>query len=65
MRTEENPLTAYNVTEESKRQLYIGGERSDSIEMSGRLLGGCLDCLNNLVGTKFDRVAEFNAKYKK
>ena len=31
---------------------------------SGRLLGGCLDCLVNLLGTRFDRTAEFVERYK-
>lgn len=31
---------------------------------SGRLLGGCMDCLVNLLGTKYDRVAEFTEKYQ-
>ncbi len=63
LKTEENPLAPYNVTEESVRRLYIGNKKVDSLTMSGRLLGGCLDCLNNLVGTKFDKVAKFNEKY--
>lgn len=33
-------------------------------EMSGRLIGGCMDCLVNLLGTRFDRVKEFNEKYQ-
>ena len=31
--------------------------------MSGRLLGGCLDCLVNLCGTRYDQVSQFNGKY--
>jgi muramoyltetrapeptide carboxypeptidase LdcA involved in peptidoglycan recycling len=30
-----------------------------SIEMQGVILGGCLDVLANLVGTRFDRMEEF------
>ena len=33
--------------------------------MQGRLLGGCMDCLVNLLGTRFDRVKDFTEKYKK
>ena len=36
----------------------------NNFTMQGRLLGGCLDCLSNLAGTKYDKVAEFNEKYK-
>ncbi len=32
--------------------------------MEGRLIGGCLDILDLLVGTEFDRVDEFLEKYK-
>ena len=34
------------------------------IDFSGRLLGGCMDCLVNLLGTKYDQVTEFTEKYK-
>ena len=34
------------------------------IKLSGRLLGGCMDCLVNLLGTKYDKVAEFTKRYK-
>lgn len=33
------------------------------ITMSGRLIGGCLDCLVHLVGTPYDRVSEFADRY--
>jgi muramoyltetrapeptide carboxypeptidase LdcA involved in peptidoglycan recycling len=32
--------------------------------MSGRLLGGCVDLLVLHTGTKYDKVKEFNEKYK-
>ena len=32
--------------------------------MRGRLLGGCVDCLVNLLGTKCDYVNQFNERYK-
>ncbi len=34
------------------------------VVFTGRLLGGCMDCLVNLLGTKYDKVAEFTEKYK-
>ena len=37
---------------------------SEQIGMSGRLLGGCMDCLVNLLGTKYDKVTEFAEHYK-
>lgn len=47
-----------------------GAERNSSkcestvIEYEGRLLGGCMDCLVTLIGTKYDKVTEFTEKYK-
>lgn len=32
--------------------------------MQGRLIGGCMDCLVNLTGTKFDRVGDFLEAYR-
>lgn len=37
---------------------------NDEINMSGRLLGGCLDVLLNLVGTRFDNTVNFINQYK-
>ncbi|MDE7187220.1 MAG: LD-carboxypeptidase [Lachnospiraceae bacterium] len=34
------------------------------IDYTGRLLGGCMDCLVNLTGTKYDKVTEFTERYK-
>ncbi len=34
------------------------------IDCTGRLLGGCMDCLVNLTGTKYDKVTEFTERYK-
>lgn len=47
----------------------IGGNGAEtdepvSINFSGRLLGGCVDCMVNLLGTKYDNVNAFTEKYK-
>lgn len=34
------------------------------IEFCGRLIGGCQDVINSLVGTKYDRVGKFLYKYR-
>lgn len=49
--------------------LVIAGERADAadtpqIDFSGRLLGGCVDCLVNLLGTGYDRVTDFAERYQ-
>ncbi len=54
----------WNTTEEFLLQAFEGTEPVRKVQMSGRLLGGCLDCLSVLCGTKYDRVQEFNEKYK-
>lgn len=40
----------------------LRGEKE--IEISGRLIGGCQDVINGLVGTKYDKVKKFLHKYK-
>lgn len=78
--SENNPLAPLNATEPFKLSAYIDGRlyRSSDTEeqysneiqnvdlsVEGRLLGGCLDILNILAGTQYDRVREFNNKYEK
>ena len=60
----EDPLVPYNLTEELDMKCFVGLERSDTAQFHGRLLGGCLDVLANLVGTRFDRVTEFVENYR-
>ena len=73
-RDEEHPYRPYNLTEKTILHRFIGDgeplsrdpalrDEPGHIEMSGRLLGGCLDCLVNLCGTKYDQVSQFNKKY--
>jgi muramoyltetrapeptide carboxypeptidase LdcA involved in peptidoglycan recycling len=61
LKDEEHPLAPYHVTEPFHLRTNI---QKSEFKVSGRLLGGCLDCLSNLVGTRFDRVKEFGEKYK-
>ncbi len=35
-----------------------------NVDISGRLIGGCIDCLQYLIGTRFDFVKDFVEKYK-
>lgn len=41
------------------------GRAEAEIAMEGRLLGGCLDCLVNLLGTKYDNVVNYIEHYRK
>lgn len=67
----EHPLLPYHVTEPRQIKAYNKGvfmdspdKITDEIRMSGRLLGGCMDCLVNLLGTKYDKTVEFTQKYE-
>ena len=71
LKDEENPLVPYNTTEPRVLKVFKQGEFIDEpenllkeITMSGRLLGGCMDCLINLIGTNYDKTKEFIEKYK-
>lgn len=37
----------------------------ESINVTGRIIGGCLDIINDLFGTRFDNTKNFIEKYKK
>ncbi|MDE7269237.1 MAG: LD-carboxypeptidase [Acetatifactor sp.] len=62
----EHPLVPYHVTEERRLRTFVGKRPADgeSVQMKGRLLGGCMDCLVNLLGTRFDRTGDFLERYK-
>ena len=73
---EPDPLEPYQVSERTIYKYFLpdnktkadmpisGDDFKDSIKLKGRLLGGCLDLLTLLVGTKYDKVEEFLEKYK-
>ncbi len=67
LKDEGNPCAPYNLTEQLKIRSFLGRAETDGAEelrFSGRLLGGCTDCLVNLLGTRFDRTGEFAEKYR-
>lgn len=59
LKDEEHPLEPYHVTEPGVYRLFVSEER----HFSGRLIGGCMDCLVNLLGTRYDGVRAFQEKY--
>ena len=61
LKDEDHPLEPYHVTEDFR--LHSKNAQA-GIPFGGRLLGGCLDCLTNLVGTRYDKVKEFTEKYR-
>ncbi len=80
LRNEEEPLAPYNLTEPVNIKVYPASQPTshsdtysashsatqsdENLSFSGRLLGGCMDCLVNLLGTKYDRVTDFTERYK-
>ena len=69
LKDEEHPLVPYNVTEPRVLHCVRADgtalqQPDDAIYMEGRLVGGCLDILANLVGTTYDKVPEFVDKYQ-
>lgn len=49
----------YNLTERVE-WLTPNGD----VNISGRLLGGCLDCINDIIGTRFDGTLDFISRYR-
>ena len=71
LKDEEHPLLPYNVTEPVILRKYIcengiamDVEDDRIISLEGRLIGGCMDILQMYPGTPYDKVNEFNEKYK-
>ncbi|MGL4949148.1 MAG: LD-carboxypeptidase [Anaeroplasmataceae bacterium] len=55
-----NPYANYNLTEDKILITYP----NSSLNFEGRIIGGCLDCLSLICGTKYDKVKLFIDKYK-
>lgn len=55
-----HPLSGYNLKEDK----VITSLFNNQEHFEGRLLGGCIDILSLICGTKYDKVKEFNEKYK-
>ncbi len=65
LKDEEHPLAPYNPTEKKELKLFgADGNTTRNVNISGRLVGGCMDCLVNLLGTSFDKTADFLERYK-
>lgn len=63
---EKQDLSKNSETQSNKAGSGDEKEKTGQIEIdfSGRLLGGCMDCLVNLLGTKYDNVCDFTERYK-
>lgn len=60
LKDEEHPFLPYHTTE----KFVIRKFPEQDMQFSGRLIGGCLDILQMFPGTPYDKVKEFNEKYK-
>ena len=61
LKDKDHPLLPYNVTEPVEiKPFFCDAE----VEFEGRLLGGCMDILQMYPGTTYDKVKDFNEKYK-
>lgn len=66
-KAEGNPLAPYRLTEKKILKSYVGHTPAgdgETISFEGRLIGGCMDCLVTLLGTRFDRTREFSDRYQ-
>ena len=59
-----NKVTGYEGYDSDKEVCWRNACGEDEILIEGRFLGGCLDVLLNLVGTKYDKTTQFIEKYK-
>lgn len=67
LKSAENPTPPYNITEKRILQSFVGNRRineEDKLDFGGHLIGGCTDCLVNLLGTRLDKTNDFLEKYK-
>lgn len=53
-------LEGYNLTE----KVYWHTLNNEPVCLKGRIIGGCLDIISELAGTKYDGINDFNEKYK-
>ena len=53
-------LEDYNLTE----KVYWKTLNDKPVELKGRIIGGCIDIISEIAGTKYDGINEFNEKYK-
>lgn len=53
-------LEDYNLTD----KVYWKTLDNKSVDIKGRIIGGCFDLISELAGTKYDGINEFNERYK-
>jgi len=58
---EENPNIGYDLTQTVEWKNVTG---ENKIVIQGRMIGGCLDCVQRFFATKFDNINSYIQKYK-
>lgn len=58
---EEGNYEGYNLTEKVEYKTTTIGDKDFSV--NGRIIGGCIDVITQLLGTKFDNTKEFCSKF--
>lgn len=58
---EKNPYAPYNLTGKVEWKNVTGEKK---IEMQGRALGGCLDCIKGFFATKYDKIESYLERHK-
>ena len=63
LKDEDHPYEPYNIDTPLNMEAYAYADgkyqKVNDVTLEGRLIGGCVDCLSNLVGTKFDKTSDF------
>lgn len=59
-----HPCTGNAKTDDIANTPERAKQNNQAVSMQGRLLGGCMDCLVHLIGTTYDKVAEFADRYQ-
>lgn len=67
---EQNSFEKYEIDKEKRTDTYNLTEKVEwetlngEVDITGRIIGGCIDCLRLIPGTRFDNTKNFIEKYK-
>ena len=57
-------ITGLEPLNTTKDVVWKNARKEEKVLLEGRIIGGCIDILHSLVGTRYDRVKKFCEKYK-
>ena len=67
---EQNSYSLYEIDKKKRIDGYVLEEPviwnsiNGEVDITGRIIGGCIDCLKDIIGTRFDNTKMFIEKYK-